>query len=92
MKLIEQTLTALTFSSRVTLGTVVLSPSGLSVVPHGKSMLWPFFAFYWKKNEELKHFFFLLYYRGRLFLLVCFIFHFPTPFMAINCIILQCLK
>lgn len=84
-------LTALTFSSRVTLGTVVLSPSGSSVVPHGKSMLWPFFAFYWKK-WGIEAFFFLLYYRGWLFLLVCFIFHFPTLFMAINCIILQCLK
>lgn len=47
MKLIEQKLTALTFSSRVTLGTVVLSPSGSSVVLHGKSMLWPFYLLHY---------------------------------------------
>lgn len=75
MKLVEQKLTALTFSSRVTLGTVVLSPSGSSVVLHGKSMLWPFYLLHYTgyKFEFQILFFLTVLYRVRLFLFFFFL-------------------
>lgn len=92
MKRIEQNWTARTFpDTPVTPAAVLSSPSGSSVESsweiHVATLL---FAFYWimRKFKIV----FLLYYRGRLFLFSCFSFHFPTLFMAINCIILQCLK
>lgn len=92
MKRIERNWTARTFpDTPVTPAAVLSSPSGSSVESsweiHVATLL---FAFYWimRKFKIV----FLLYHRGRLFLFSCFSFHFPTLFMAINCIILQCLK
>lgn len=86
MKLIEQKWTAHTFPD--TPGAVVSSPSGSSVESSWEIHVASLLRILLDINEEVQLFSFLLYNRGQLFLFFCFSFHFPTLFMAINCIIL----
>lgn len=81
MKLLEHKWTACTSPDAP--GAVVSSSVESSWEIHVATL---FFAFYWDINKEVHCFSYCIIE------ISCFSFHFPTLFMAINCITLQCLK